>query len=166
MNKCECWHEEPYWDGWETNIMGRDEPKIKTKSVCWGTREKDECCCGGDRTKCDFYPEVRKKAEVKEKQMTIDELDEEIYDEIYAQAEADIRANIADGGTSCHWCIDGHKRDAVKEFAKIIIDKIMSQWGCDPAYYWKSSDSVERALAKHDSALIEFIETKVKEYCG
>jgi hypothetical protein len=29
--------------------------------VCWGTREKDECSCGGDVTKCDFYPEVREK---------------------------------------------------------------------------------------------------------
>lgn len=26
---------------------------------CWGTREKDECSCGGDRARCDFYPEVR-----------------------------------------------------------------------------------------------------------
>lgn len=28
---------------------------------CWGTRERDECRCGGDTTKCDFYPEKRKK---------------------------------------------------------------------------------------------------------
>lgn len=28
---------------------------------CWGTREKDECSCGGDRARCDFYPEVREK---------------------------------------------------------------------------------------------------------
>ena len=27
--------------------------------VCWGTRECDECKCGGDKTKCDFYPENR-----------------------------------------------------------------------------------------------------------
>lgn len=30
--------------------------------VCWGTREQDVCSCGGDRTLCDFYPEVREKA--------------------------------------------------------------------------------------------------------
>lgn len=28
--------------------------------ICNGTREQDECSCGGDRTKCTFYPEVRK----------------------------------------------------------------------------------------------------------
>jgi Lar family restriction alleviation protein len=30
--------------------------------VCWGTKEKEGCRCGGDRRKCDFYPEVRRKA--------------------------------------------------------------------------------------------------------
>lgn len=29
---------------------------------CNGTREQDECDCGGDRAKCTFYPEVREKA--------------------------------------------------------------------------------------------------------
>lgn len=29
------------------------------KTVCYGTREKDECTCGGDKQKCDFYPLVR-----------------------------------------------------------------------------------------------------------
>ena len=33
-----------------------------TVGVCWGTKEMDECSCDGDRTKCDFYPEVREKA--------------------------------------------------------------------------------------------------------
>ena len=51
----------------------------------------------------------------------IKELTEEIadleadYDRVYEQAEADIHGNMADGGTSCHWCIDGHRRDAVKQ---------------------------------------------------
>ena len=30
--------------------------------VCWGTKEMEECHCFGDRLKCTFYPEVRKKA--------------------------------------------------------------------------------------------------------
>ena len=30
---------------------------------CNGTRERDICNCGGDPTKCDFYPEIREKAE-------------------------------------------------------------------------------------------------------
>ena len=27
--------------------------------VCWGTREQEECNCGGDKSKCDFYDYVR-----------------------------------------------------------------------------------------------------------
>ena len=33
--------------------------------VCLGTKEVDRCNCGGDESKCDFYPEKRKKAEKK-----------------------------------------------------------------------------------------------------
>ena len=31
--------------------------------VCLGTKEIDRCNCGGDESKCDFYPEKRKAAE-------------------------------------------------------------------------------------------------------
>ena len=34
---------------------------------CWGTREKEECRCGGDRSKCDFYEEVREDAKQRQK---------------------------------------------------------------------------------------------------
>lgn len=50
----------------------------------------------------------------------IKELTEEIkdleaeYDRVYEQVEADIRGNMADGGTSCHWCMDKTKADTVK----------------------------------------------------
>lgn len=30
--------------------------------VCLGTKEVDRCNCGGDESKCDFYPEKRKAA--------------------------------------------------------------------------------------------------------
>lgn len=29
------------------------------KSRCNGTKERDECTCGGDQSKCDFYPKKR-----------------------------------------------------------------------------------------------------------
>ena len=51
----------------------------------------------------------------------IKELTEEIkdleadYDRVYEQAEADIHGNIADGGTSCHWCMDKTKADTVRK---------------------------------------------------
>ena len=30
--------------------------------VCYGTKEKDVCDCGGDKSKCDFYERVRAEA--------------------------------------------------------------------------------------------------------
>ena len=29
------------------------------KYLCYGTKEMEECSCGGDTSKCDFYPEKR-----------------------------------------------------------------------------------------------------------
>ena len=36
-----------------------------SESRCLGTKEVDRCNCGGDESKCDFYPEKRKAAEKK-----------------------------------------------------------------------------------------------------
>ena len=38
-------------------VFGADQ-----KGRCNGSRERDVCNCHGDRTLCDFYPEVREKA--------------------------------------------------------------------------------------------------------
>ena len=43
---------------WPEN-NGKIESEV---GVCWGTKEKEECDCGGDKTKCTFYPEKREKA--------------------------------------------------------------------------------------------------------
>lgn len=32
------------------------------RKVCYGTKEREECICGGDRRKCDFYEDVRRRA--------------------------------------------------------------------------------------------------------
>lgn len=50
---------------------------------------------------------------------------EEEYERVYEQAEADIRGNMADGGTSCHWCIAGHRADVVKK----MQDRMMMHFG-------------------------------------
>ena len=56
----------------------------------------------------------------------IKELTEEIkdleadYDRVYEQAEADIHGNMADGGTSCHWCADKTKADTVKRMQEML----------------------------------------------
>lgn len=54
MNKCECYEEKEVVD---SCLYVR-----KLVSICNGTKERDECCCGGDPAKCDFYPEIREKA--------------------------------------------------------------------------------------------------------
>jgi hypothetical protein len=58
MKKCDCYYTEEKIIGWHTPV----DPKTTIVHKCNGTRERDECSCGGDRTKCDFYPEVREKA--------------------------------------------------------------------------------------------------------
>lgn len=35
--------------------------------VCYGTKELEECGCGGDRRKCDFYEDVRLKTNAAER---------------------------------------------------------------------------------------------------
>jgi hypothetical protein len=78
----------------------------------------------------------RQKAEIKEWRRVVDtwvELHEKDKAEIerleteiskqYEQAKADILGNMADGGTSCHWCIEEHRNRAIKEFAEMLIEE-------------------------------------------
>ena len=63
-----------YYDKKCDEICGKkvNEPKITNrcdayrlengKPVCFGTKDKDPCTCGGDRKKCDFYDYVREEA--------------------------------------------------------------------------------------------------------
>lgn len=57
MDKCECYIEDRQLVDY-TPLM---KPLYKTVTLCFGTKERDQCSCNGDRTKCDFYPEVREK---------------------------------------------------------------------------------------------------------
>lgn len=72
MNKCDCYHtrtKTTYLDPASIAHITGKWPKnngVIEKEVgeCWGTKEREECSCGGDRTRCDFYPEVREKAKL------------------------------------------------------------------------------------------------------
>ena len=81
----------------------------------------------------------------------INELTEEIkdletdYDRIYAQAEADIRGNMADGGTSCHWCIEGHKRDTIEQMQTMIKEECIAG-GIWPAFVARVVENVGKKL--------------------
>lgn len=60
---CDCYHPGAFYSG-----------------ICYGTRELEECACGGDRLMCDFYKEVREKAEA-EYRADVDKLELEFYRE-------------------------------------------------------------------------------------
>ena len=69
---CKCYHA-------ERNFIG----KI---GVCWGTKEREACSCGGDESQCDFYEDKRKKETPKTthadriRAMTDEELDKFLGD--------------------------------------------------------------------------------------
>ena len=56
MEKCNCWeltHKREYRDGFHY---------VVPIQICNGTREREECTCNGDKSKCNFYPEKRKES--------------------------------------------------------------------------------------------------------
>lgn len=76
MSKCDCYHIES-----ETSwLVGGDGSAVRgTTNVprCWGTKERDVCDCGGDKSKCNFYERVRiEAAEEKKSSERKDILDE------------------------------------------------------------------------------------------
>ena len=83
---CKCYHA-------ERNFVG----KI---GVCYGTKEKEACSCGGDESKCDFYDYVRERASLPQKQTNADRIramtDEELA-EWFIKVQDDV-ADYYDGG--------------------------------------------------------------------
>ena len=56
---CDCYHTKIEKRYIYHPITGEAMPYGKEIGICHGTRECDQCYCGGDRKKCDFYEEVR-----------------------------------------------------------------------------------------------------------
>ena len=61
MNKCDCFRTQEKLQYLYRPFTGEPFPLYVTIGICYGTKERDECTCNGDRSKCDFYPEVREK---------------------------------------------------------------------------------------------------------
>ena len=68
-NTCHCYHTiektkhlTEFEQGLRFALTGKiiTEEQIET-GACWGTREIEECTCNGDRSRCNFYPQVRTK---------------------------------------------------------------------------------------------------------
>ncbi len=60
---------------------------------------------------------------IETQQAEIEELNAEINKQ-YEQAVTDIKGNLANGGVSCHWCIEQNKSEAIKEFADRFDDEL------------------------------------------
>ena len=61
MARCECYKYGKRL-GYRYNFDGTPYEAKVIYNYCSGTKEREECSCKGDKTKCDFYPEVRQKA--------------------------------------------------------------------------------------------------------
>lgn len=62
MKKCDCYHLRLERKYTYHPITGQPICNDVETGVCWGTKETEACDCGGNRAKCDFYPEIREKA--------------------------------------------------------------------------------------------------------
>ena len=88
--------------------------------VCLGTKEIDRCNCGGDESKCDFYPEKRKAAE---KKMNTAEM--------WLKAQEDGKTYIAEPQTLCYSKQRGlfHATNCHNNFNNFTLDKFLSlEW--------------------------------------
>ena len=79
MNRCDCYQFETkrrYLSNIDkityTLVTERLAPEYidEEVGVCYGTKEKDVCNCGGDRSKCSFYESVREKAAEEKKNLS------------------------------------------------------------------------------------------------
>ena len=75
MNVCKCYR-------YEMNFLNEG-------GVCYGTKEREPCLCGGDESKCDFYPDKRQKQTNADKirSMTDEELANWIHQTRHNQLE-------------------------------------------------------------------------------
>ena len=88
--------------------------------VCLGTKEIDRCDCGGDESKCDFYPEKRKTAE---KSMNTAEM--------WLKAQEDGKTYIVKQQTLCYSKQRGlfHATNCHSNFNNFTLDKFLSlEW--------------------------------------
>ena len=80
MEKCSCYHTRnkiEYKLKSHTPISELFNPTFheeikKEVGVCFGTKECEECSCDGDRSRCNFYPEVKLKVQKEEIENSLD----------------------------------------------------------------------------------------------
>lgn len=69
INKCDCYRIESEQHHFidENGVPVYEDINV---ARCWGTREKDVCSCGGDKSKCNFYESVRAEADEEENNLS------------------------------------------------------------------------------------------------
>lgn len=93
---------------------------------------------------------------------------EEAYEELeadvdkqYEQAKADILGNIADGGTSCHWCISQHRAEAIREFVERLFERVaVKTLVCKSEDY---SDGFNEATCWYDEEIYNLLKEMTEE---
>lgn len=93
---------------------------------------------------------------------------EEAYEELeadvdkqYEQAKADILGNMADGGTSCHWCINQHRAEAVREFVERLLERVAVKTLVGKSEYY--SDGFIEATCWYDEEIDNLVKEMTEE---
>lgn len=63
MSKCECYEEREIYNAKKVIDYYSLNFDRRLIGICNGTKEREECHCGGNPVQCDFYSKVREKAE-------------------------------------------------------------------------------------------------------
>ena len=79
MSKCDSYHLEPERHYFVDEYGAPIYENINVPR-CWGTKEKDVCNCGGDKSKCNSYRRVRSETSEEKSFATTKNVLEEIED--------------------------------------------------------------------------------------
>ena len=127
MERCDCYETRTETAGpWKNNYL---------YGVCLGTREVEMCNCGGDESKCTFYPEKRKKAE---KKMNTAEM--------WLKAQEDGEAYITIDGDTSYSVTDGF----IMENLHVSNTQTLSDW---MSKTWKKRERKEMTRAEAEKQL-------------
>lgn len=110
MKKCEYYYTEVYKTASYSNGEYRLGDEVEL-GKCYGTRETEYCHCKGDRSQCDFYPEVREKAR----------------QEIRTEERAKSNKHTID---MLKFCLTSQERDGMVYIPRRMFEKIIEALEC------------------------------------
>ena len=122
---------------------------IKTLECCESHGNCQECPLSGKDIKGCMFNAMHEALELIKELCDELKFQEEQYDRVYEQAEADIRGNMADGGTSCHWCMNKTKADIVKKMQEKLNDTKF-KIGSDYYIYANNVDVIAKELLEEN----------------